>query len=96
MQFSAAGKNGSAGDTNDLGLLVRQIGRLVRHPAYRRSRIVSALLLRHLPAEAGYAWNGEANLLDRLRMAKLDAATIGHLIGSVQDEQARLRGPCDA
>ncbi|MCJ2013327.1 hypothetical protein [Methylobacterium sp. J-076] len=76
--------------------LVRLIGRLVRHPGYRRNRIVSALLLRHLPADAGYAWRGEAVLLDRLTRARLDGATLDHLLGSVQSEYTRLRGPADA
>lgn len=96
MQFSGANKGSSPAASGGLDALVRQIGRLVRHPAYRRSRVVSAVLLRHLPTEGGYAWQGEAGLLDRLKAAKLDAATVNHLIGSVQVEQARLRGPADA
>ncbi|MDQ0443956.1 hypothetical protein QO016_003464 [Methylobacterium persicinum] len=57
---------------------------------------MSAVLLRHLPMEAGYSWQGEAGLLARLTSAKLDAATLNHLIGSVQAEYMRLRGPADA
>lgn len=96
MQFPAAKAASPRGASGELEALVHQIGRLVRHPAYRRSQVVSALLLRHLPAEAGYAWRGEAALLDRLKSAKLDPVTITHLIGSVQVEHARLRGPADA
>ncbi|GJE38495.1 hypothetical protein [Methylobacterium persicinum] len=96
MQFSAAKNTSPFGASGGLDTLVRQIGRLVRHPAYRRNRVVSAVLLRHLPMEAGYSWQGEAGLLARLTSAKLDAATLNHLIGSVQAEYMRLRGPADA
>ena len=88
--FTSVSRASSAGDLN---ALVRQIARLVRHPAYRRNQIVSPMLLRHLPADAGYAWQGEAVLLERLTKAKLDDASIDHLIGSVQSEITRLRGP---
>lgn len=96
MHYSAAKGGGSPGGRGELDTLVRQIGRLVRHPAYRRNRVVSPLLLRHLPVDGGYGWQGEASLLDRLRRAKLDQASVDHLIGSVQSEYVRLRGPADS
>ncbi|MDP4006641.1 hypothetical protein [Methylobacterium sp. NEAU K] len=76
--------------------MTAQIGRLLRHPAYRRESVVSPLLQRHLPNDAGYAWNGEASLRERLGRAALDAASIDHLIRNVQAELVRLRGPSDA
>ncbi|MCJ2026899.1 hypothetical protein [Methylobacterium sp. J-067] len=96
MQFTSANRSGSPSGSGDLDSLVRQIARLVRHPAYRRNRVVSPLLLRHLPFDHGYAWQGEASLLDRLTKAKLDGASVQHLMGSVQSEYTRLRGPVDA
>ena len=96
MRFSSAAQGSSSGGTGDLHTLVRQIARLVRHPSYRRAGVVSPLLLRHLPFDGGYAWQGEAALLDRLSRAKLDRASLDHLIGSVRSEYARLRGPADA
>ncbi len=96
MQFSAAKNANSPRGSGDLDTLVRTIARLVRHPAYRRNRVVSPLLLRHLPVDGGYAWRGEDALLDRLRSAKLDPVSIDHLIGSAQSEYVRLRGPADA
>jgi hypothetical protein len=96
MQFTSANQSGTSIGTGDLDSLVRHIARLVRHPAYRRNRVVSPLLLRHLPFDCGYAWQGEASLLDRLTRAKLDSTSLHHLIGSVQSEYIRLRGPADA
>ena len=96
MQFTSAKPTASKGGTGDLETLVRQIARLVRHPAYRRNRVVSPLLLRHLPSDGGYAWQGESQLRERLTRAKLDQASLDHLIGSAQSEYTRLRGPADA
>lgn len=95
MLFSSNNGATQSGGTSDLDTLVRHIGRLVRHPAYRRSNVVSAILLRHLPMDAGYAWQGEAGLRDRLSRSKLDSQTIGHLVGSVQAEYTRLRRPAE-
>jgi hypothetical protein len=95
MQFAAAKQNGGGG-SDPVDDLVRQIARLVRHPAYRRNAVVSALLLRHLPVDGGFAWQGEASLRDRLKKAQLDPATLGHLAASARTEMARLRGPADA
>ncbi|MCJ2071417.1 hypothetical protein MKK75_21900 [Methylobacterium sp. J-030] len=77
-------------------MLAAQIGRLLRHPAYRRGAIISPLLLRYLPVDSGYAWNGEAALRARLTAAGLDAARLDHLTRNVQDEFLRLRRPSDA
>mgnify|MGYP005993432921 FL=1 len=57
---------------------------------------MSALLLRHLPHDAGYAWHGEASLRTRLVGAGLDEASLDHLIRNVQAEHLRLRRPADA
>lgn len=94
MLFTAeknAGSNGG-GSIDDL---VRQIAKLVRHPSYRRGGVVSALLLRHLPLDGGYAWQGETALRERLSRAQLDATTIDHLVDSTRSEIIRLRGPRD-
>ena len=96
MQFSAANKNGTTAQPSALDDLVRQIGRLLRHPAYHRSTIVSAMLRRHLPFDGGYAWHGEALLRERLEKARLDRPTLDHLLGSVRGELLRLRRPADA
>jgi len=95
MQLSAAQRNSAGMGGGDLDDLVRQIGRLVRHPAYRRNAVVSAVLLRHLPLDGGYQWQGEAALRDRLAKAKLDASTLNHLCVGARSELARLRGPAD-
>jgi hypothetical protein len=76
--------------------LAVHIGRLLRHPAYRRDSVVSPLLRRHLPYDAGYAWNGEAALRTRLAAATLDEASLDHLLRNVQAELTRLRQPRDA
>jgi hypothetical protein len=73
--------------------LARQMGRLLRHPGYRRGNIVSALLLRHLPADSGYAWQGEDVVRERLTRAKLDPATLEHLRVGIQFEMDNLRKP---
>ena len=75
--------------------LAVHIGKLLRHPAYRRESIVSPLLRRHLPYDAGYAWNAEAGLRKRLAAAGLDEASLDHLIRNVQAEALRLRRPSD-
>ena len=77
-------------------ILAEQVGRLLRHPAYRRASVVSPLLLRHLPADARYDWNGEAALRRRLVAADLDPARLEHLMRNVQAELLRLRRPADA
>ncbi len=95
MQFTSANRSGSSSGSGDLDSLVRHIARLVRHPAYRRNRVVSPLLLRHLPFDCGYAWQGSEPPRPP-DPAKLDSASLHHLIGSVQSEYTRLRGPADA
>ena len=75
--------------------LATHIGKLLRHPAYRRESVVSPLLRRHLPFDAGYAWNDEAALRGRLAAAGLDEASLDHLIRNVQAEITRLRRPSD-
>ncbi|WP_430911223.1 hypothetical protein [Methylobacterium sp. sgz302541] len=70
--------------------LMAQIGRLMRHRAYQRDKIVSPLLLRHLPMDAGYAWQGEAALRERLVRASLDAKTVDHLIANARAEFATM------
>jgi hypothetical protein len=96
MRQSAVTGKGNGRNVSPLDVLTAQIGRLLRHPAFRRESIVSSLLLRHLPNDAGYAWNGEAALRERLSRAGLDAASIDHLIRNTQAEIQRLRGPADA
>ncbi|WCS23149.1 hypothetical protein LOK46_18420 [Methylobacterium sp. NMS14P] len=88
-----AGSSGSR--SSSVETLALHIGRLLRHPAYRREAVVSPLLRRHLPYEAGYAWNGEAGLRTRLAGAALDEASIDHLLRNVQAEFLRLRRPAD-
>ncbi|GJD37484.1 hypothetical protein [Methylobacterium aerolatum] len=99
MQFSAANNTtkDQGGTTRDpLDDAIRQIGRLVRHPAYRRQAVMSAILMRHLPFDGGYQWAGEGALRTRLVSAKLDANTLSHLATTAGDEFRRLRGPPDA
>ena len=79
----------------DVEVLAVQIGKLLRHPAYRRETVVSTLLLRHLPFDPGYAWNGEAPLRTQLAAA-LDAPSLEHLIRNVRAELLRLRRPATA
>lgn len=86
---------GRAPERSDVDLLTLYIGKLLRHPAYRRESVVSALLRRHLPYEAGYDWNGEASLRERLGHAALDPASLDHLLRNVQAEFLRLRRPAD-
>ncbi|MCJ2136406.1 hypothetical protein MKK69_20525 [Methylobacterium sp. J-026] len=88
-----AGKSGA--EVPNVEVLAVQIGKLLRHPAYRRETVVSPLLRRHLPFDAGYAWNGEARLRTQLAAAGLDAASLEHLIRNVQAEVLRLRRPAD-
>lgn len=95
MRHAAVTRVGTERSETRLDALVLQVGRLLRHPAYRRASVVSPLLLRHLPLEAGYAWQGEALLRTRLARAGLDAASLDHLIGNARAELARLRAPAD-
>jgi hypothetical protein len=81
--------------TSSIDMLALHIGKLLRHPAYRRESIVSPLLRRHLPYDSGYAWDGEAGLRARLAGAALDESSIDHLIRNVQAEFLRLRRPAD-
>ncbi len=62
------GNGAAVSEVEDPGIdiLVVHIGKLLRHPAYRRDSIVSPLLLRHLPHDSGYDWTGEATLRARL------------------------------
>ncbi|MBP1180313.1 hypothetical protein [Methylobacterium sp. PvR107] len=96
MGRSSVTWNGKGPETAPVDLLALHIGKLLRHPAYRRASIVSPLLLRHLPHGSGYDWNGEAALRVRLRHAALDQASLDHLLRNVQDEFLRLRRPADA
>ena len=96
MRQEAVTRQGKGATISPLDILTSQIGRLLRHPAYRRESVVSSLLQRHLPTDAGYAWNGEPALRERLGRAALDAASIDHLIRNTQAEILRLRGPKDA
>ncbi|MCJ2066219.1 hypothetical protein MKK63_26480 [Methylobacterium sp. J-088] len=96
VQWPGKGPGASGSGASPVDMLAAQIGKLLRHPAYRRGAIVSPLLLRHLPTDAGYAWNGEAALRARLTTAGLDAASIDHLLRNAQDEFLRLRRPADA
>ncbi|SDO27061.1 hypothetical protein SAMN05216360_11833 [Methylobacterium phyllostachyos] len=96
VKWTGNGAGASGVGASPIEMLTAQIGRLLRHPAYRRGAIVSPLLLRYLPADAGYAWNGEAALRARLTAAGLDAAKLDHLVRNAQDEFLRLRRPADA
>jgi len=96
VTWTGKGAGASGVGSSSVEMLAAQIGRLLRHPAYRRGTIVSPLLLRYLPTDAGYAWNGEAALRARLKAAGLDAAKLDHLMRNVQDEVLRLRRPTDA
>ena len=96
VQQTGKGSSGAGSRPSPIDILAAQIGKLLRHPAYRRASIVSPLLLRHLPADAGYAWNGESALRTRLMAAALDAASLDHLIRNAQDEFQRLRRPAEA
>ena len=96
MRFTAAKPIGQAPEEDRIGDLTRYIGRLLRHPAFRREQVVSPMLQRHLPPDAGYAWRGEAGLREQLTLARLDAVSLDHLIGNARSEFARLRGPVDA
>lgn len=73
-------------EPNRIEHLVVQIARLVRHRGFVRDKVVSALLLKHLPMDAGYAWSGEAALHARLVKAALDPTTLNHLIASARLE----------
>jgi hypothetical protein len=86
---------GAGAEASSVERLAAHIGRLLRHPAYRRESVVSPLLRRHLPYDAGYAWDGEAALRTRLKAAALDEASLDHLIRNVQAEFTRLRRPAD-
>lgn len=96
MARTSVTSNGMWREASPVDLLALHIGKLLRHPAYRRANIVSPLLLRHLPHAAGYDWNGEAALRERLRHAALDRASLDHLLRNVQEECLRLRRPADA
>jgi len=96
FKWTGNGAGASGAGSSPVDMLAAQIGRLLRHPAYRRGAIVTPLLLRYLPADAGYAWSGEAALRARLTAAGLDAASLDHLMRNVQDEFLRLRRPADA
>lgn len=95
MRHAVINRIGTVDGQTRLDALVLHVGRLLRHPAYRRERVVSPLLRRHLPWDAGYAWCGEAHLRARLALADLDAASLDHLIGNARSELARLRAPDD-
>ncbi len=96
VTWNGQGANISGAGMPDVEVLAVQIGKLLRHPAYRRETVVSPLLLRHLPFDPGYAWNGEARLRTQLAAAALDAASLEHLIRNVRAELLRLRRPADA
>jgi hypothetical protein len=100
MSRSSITWKGKGADVSSVGgssieVLAVHIGKLLRHPAYRRDSIVSPLLRRHLPHDSGYAWTGEATLRTRLASAALDEASVDHLIRNVQAEFLRLRRPSD-
>lgn len=78
-------------DRAPVDALVLQIGRLVRHRGYARDKVVSGMLLKYIPADAGYAWNGEAALHTRLAKADLDTKTMDHLIASARLEIAMIQ-----
>lgn len=93
MWFANATKTSDDGGAQAIRDLVRQIGLLMRHPAYRRGNIMSPMLRRHLPSDPGYAWQGEEVLRERLVRAKLDSATLDYLRVGVQAELETLRKP---
>ena len=95
MRHAAVKRIGTGERESRLDALVLHVGRLLRHPAYRRERVISPLLLRYLPSDAGYAWRGEELFRARLIRAGLDGASLDHLVGNARAELARLRGPVD-
>ncbi len=78
-------------DRAPIDALVIQIRRLVRHRGFARDKVVSAMLLKYIPADAGYAWNDEAALHTRLVKADLDMKTVDHLIASASLEIVMIR-----
>ncbi|GJE58468.1 hypothetical protein [Methylobacterium trifolii] len=84
-------RSGVRSEGESIEELIRLIKRLLRHRAYERTRIVSALLLRHLPHDSGYAWENEARLRERLTGAGLDAKTLDYLITNARLEFERLQ-----
>ncbi|MHB2204952.1 hypothetical protein [Methylobacterium sp. CM6257] len=96
MSRSSVTWRGGGPEISNVDILTLHIGKLLRHPAYRRESVVSPLLRRHLPYDSGYAWAGEADLRERLARAALDEASLDHLIRNVQAEFLRLRRPADA
>ncbi|WP_375462355.1 hypothetical protein [uncultured Methylobacterium sp.] len=52
---------------------------------------MSALLLKHLPIDAGYAWSDETALRARLVKAAFDAKTLDHLVASARFEMAMIQ-----
>ena len=73
-------------DSAPIDALVLQIGKLVRYRGFARDKVVSGMLLKYIPTDAGYAWNGEAALQARLEKAALDTKTMDHLIASARIE----------
>ena len=96
VAWGGANAGSSSKGPSSIDRLAAHIGKLLRHPAYRRDSIVSPLLRRHLPYDSGYAWNDEAVLRGRLAAAGLDEASLDHLLRNVQAECLRLRRPADA
>ena len=78
-------------DRAQIDALVLQIGRLVRHRGYVRTNVVSAMLLKYLPFDAGYAWKGEAGLQVRFHEAGLDLKTLEYLTTSARLEITRIQ-----
>lgn len=90
MRHTSVNRTSAPEGVDRIEELVVQLGRLLRHRAYQREKIVSPMLLRHLPFDAGYTWQGEGNLRDRLRRAALDARTVDHLIANARTEYASM------
>lgn len=96
MRYTTVDRYGTNDTDAGIAALTLYVGRLLRHPAYRRERVVSPLFLRHLPFDAGYAWHGEDQFRTRIARAGLDRASLAHLLGNAKAEFARLRTPSDA
>ncbi|GBU19102.1 MULTISPECIES: hypothetical protein [Methylobacterium] len=92
MRHTSVNRSGSLSpEASRIDEIVAQIGRLLRHRAYQRDKVVSPLLLRHLPHDSGYAWQGEEALRQRLERAGLDARALDHLALNARTEFARMQ-----
>ena len=79
--------SGAGLQTDRIGDLALQIGRLVGHRAYAREQVVSSMLLRFLP-NGMRPWQGADDMRRRLDLAGLDQRALDHLSANVATEIA--------